>query len=189
MMNADGRTSTQQKFISRIHGKHDFEVRGEPYVCTHIPPLVLIGIARRLAPFVRSFTSMSVAFEGMASQKAAPEGGEVLVISRAEALDRIVGGVAPVLDALAQMPEADQNYVVEACLKVTVTKRPGGGNGARGEIWTEGAGPMPSLSAGDLLGITAQVLNWELPTLWSELQELGGMFQGIVGAAASMKGA
>lgn len=182
-------TTHQRKFLERVHGNHNFEVRGEPYACTHIPPLVLIGIARRLAPFVRSFTSMSVAFEGMASQKATPEGSEPPPISRAEALDRIVGGVAPVLDTLAQMPEADQNYVVEACLKVTVTKRQGGGNGARGEIWTEGAGPMPSLSAGDVLGITAQVLNWELPALWSELQELGGMFQGIVGAAASMKGA
>lgn len=184
-MDFEDRTPAQKKFFERTLGKHRFTVQGDTFVATHVPPLKLIGIARRLAPFVRSFTSMSVAFEAMSTaDRTTAKDGDGPAISRAEALDRVVSGVSPVLTALAEMSEPDQDYIISNCLGVTVrvesVPRPT-------PLLRDDGKPLDGLSAGEILGVTAEVLNWELPALWAEIQQLGGLFQGIVTSATAVQ--
>jgi hypothetical protein len=164
---------------------HEFQVLGNTYRANRLPPLTVIGIARRISPFVKPFVSAGLAYEEMAkSVGKGDDQGEGL--TKMQAMDRIFGGVTPVLDALARMPEDDQNYLITACLRVTRSSA----SQYQQELWMDewGKPTDPAMTAGDILGVTAEVLVWAMPELFGELQNIGsslkGAFTAIAGSGA-----
>lgn len=154
------------------------EALGFEYAVRRIPPLKVIGIARRLSAFGDSALASAAAttraqrIRAKERQKALEEAnaeGAAEEETKLEAQAFIVHLFAPVLDALARMPEDDQNYIVEACLRCVADPL----DRAHPSLWDDAAGaPVMVLSAGDVLTITGEVLKLILPELWEELQQV-----------------
>jgi hypothetical protein len=179
---AEQREQISEK-VKRATRLHEFQVLGVTYRANRLPPLTVIGIARRISPFVKPFVSAGLAYEDIAKGTAQDSAtGQAESITRMQAMDRIFSSVTPVLDALAQMPEADQNYLIAACLRVTRSSA----SGYQQELWVEewGKPSDASMTAGDILGVTAEVLVWTMPELFGELQNIGASLQGAFSAIA-----
>lgn len=171
--------------VSRI------EALGVEYAVQRVPPLKVIGIARRLSAFANSALASAAAasraqrVRAKARQKAIEEaaaaGTEAEEETKLEAQAFIADLFSPVLDAFARMPEDDQTYIVEACLRCVNDPS----NRAHPTLWDDAAGsPVMILSAGDVLAITGEVLKIILPELWEELQQvMGSIAASFVGGA------
>ena len=63
-------------------------------------------------------------------------------MSRLEAYNHLADAGGPILNALAQMSEADQNYVIAACLRVTYDPT----NKAHPEMWDPATGAWSQMA-------------------------------------------
>lgn len=86
----------------------NFEIKGVKYQSGKMDAMVAFHVTRRLAPVVPSFKSIfATAGDG-------------------ETRD-ILTALEPLADAIAKMSDADTEYILGACMKVTSREQPGGG--------------------------------------------------------------
>ncbi|SDO51983.1 hypothetical protein SAMN05216360_12534 [Methylobacterium phyllostachyos] len=154
-------------------------VLNRTYTLGRVPPLEVIGIGRRLAPFMRPLIAFGLSIEKLRK----PEGEDAPAVegmSRLEMYNHLADAGGPILDALAQMSEPDQNYVIAACLRVTYDPT----NKISPEMWDATTDrPVSQATAGEVLALTVEQLKLILPELWSELGEVRNSFAGMLTAA------
>lgn len=123
----------------------EFEINGQTYQSGKMDAFKQFHVSRRLAPV----------FGGLASS-ASKEAGDFSQF------------LQPIAEAVAQMPDTDCDYVLQACL--SVTKRQQGNSWA--PVYSPQAKAMmfQDIDLGAMLQITAKVIQ----------DNLGGFFQGAV---------
>lgn len=123
----------------------EFEISGQTYECGKMDAFKQFHVSRRLAPV----------FGGLASSasKASADFSQFL---------------QPIAEAVAHMPDADCDYVLQACLSVTRRKQESGW----ANVYNVQAKAMmfQDIDLGAMLQITAKVIQ----------DNLGGFFQGAV---------
>ena len=155
-------------------------VMNRTYTLGRVPPLDVIGIGRRLAPFMRPLIAFGLSIEKLRKPEGEEDAPSVEGMTRLAMYNHLADAGGPILDALAQMSEPDQNYVIAACLRVTYDPT----NKAHPEMWDLTADkPVSQATAGEVLALTVEQLKLILPELWSDLGEVRNSFAGMLTAA------
>lgn len=170
-----------------------FAVGAMKVAARRMKPLTVIHVARRLAPVLLAVQGMR-AGSGDGPEKASevkfdPSSPEDALraakeIAAMDAPERTAVSFSPLVEALAQLSDADTNYVLEACL--SLCQRVHGGPPI--PMWVSGtmghAGrPADDLSAGEILSIAGNVLAATFNEMMDDLPNLG--LPGFDGGAKS----
>jgi len=121
----------------------EFEVAGQRYRAEKLDAFKQLHVSRKIAPIVPKLLPMFMKF---AEQKGALQDD---IASMAEAFE-------PLAQALAEMPDADCEYVFNACLGMVMRNHQG--NWA--SIWTGGSLMFDDIDLGAMVQIAAKVI-WD----------------------------
>lgn len=121
----------------------EFEVAGQRYRAEKLDAFKQLHVSRKIAPIVPKLLPMFMKF---AEQKGALQDD---IAGMAEAFE-------PLAQALAEMPDADCEYVFNACLGMVMRNQQG--NWA--SIWAGGSLMFDDIDLGAMVQITAKVI-WD----------------------------
>jgi hypothetical protein len=112
----------------------DLEINGVTYRTGKLDAFKQLHVARRIAPLLGK---VGPALAGFAAAQAPGEGGMPPAPPSLDDLSRLL---APVADALAALPDADCNYVLQTCLSVCQRQLPG--QAGWQVVWNAAAGQL-----------------------------------------------
>ncbi|RQR87727.1 MULTISPECIES: phage tail assembly chaperone [unclassified Burkholderia] len=121
----------------------EFEVSGQRYRAEKLDAFKQLHVSRKIAPIIPKLLPMFMKF---AEQKNALQDD---ISGMAEAFE-------PLAQALAEMPDADCEYVFNACLSMVMRNHQG--NWA--SIWTGGSLMFDDIDLGAMVQITSKVI-WD----------------------------
>lgn len=90
----------------------EFEVGGQRYQSAKMAAKTQFHVARRLAPVLKSFDSVLRGIGDRAAGAADDDG--------------MLGSIAPFVQALHDISDADADYIIDECLRVVSRELPGG---------------------------------------------------------------
>jgi hypothetical protein len=125
----------------------EFTVGLHTYKAAPLSALAQFHLARKLSPVIAPFleTALPVlnkAADGLSTRD----------------LPALLKDVSPFLKVLAELPEAEVNYVIETCLATVTRKEPKGGGWS--PVWSKAGGAMmfDDIKMPDMLVIAAHVI-------------------------------
>lgn len=168
----------------QLVGSSTFVVGNTKVIARRMKPLTVIHVARRLAPVLLAVQTMragngDVVVEKAGEVKFDPTNPEDALraareIAAMDAPARASVSFAPLVEALAELSDADTNYVLEACL--SLCRYTGPFNDAR-QAWAGAPGhsgsPAAELTAGEIMSIAGNVLALTFNELMEDLPNLG----------------
>lgn len=121
----------------------EFEIAGQRYRAEKLDAFKQLHVSRKIAPIIPKLLPMFMKF---AEQKGALRDD---IAGMAEAFE-------PLAQALAEMPDADCEYVFNACLGVVMRNH----QNSWASIWTGGSLMFDDIDLGAMIQITAKVI-WD----------------------------
>jgi len=131
----------------------EFEIAGHRYRAEKLDAFKQLHVSRKIAPIVPKLLPMFLKFSTMGDSMKADLAG-------------MASAFEPLAQALAEMPDADCEYVFNACLGVVARHQQG--NWA--SIWTNGGLMFDDIDLGVMVQIAAKVI-WD---------SLGNFIQGLL---------
>lgn len=123
----------------------EFEISGQRYRAERLDAFKQLHVSRKIAPIIPKLLPMFVKFAGKAD-------------ALKDDLDGMAEAFEPLAQALAEMPDADCEYVFNACLSVVMRNQQG--NWA--SVWSQGAKSLmfDDIDLGVMVQIAAKVI-WD----------------------------
>lgn len=147
-------------------------VGGTDFIIHRMKPLAVIAVARRLAPLLGILKNMRDEAEAPKEAALPSEDAKVTAPTSDQSFANAMDRFGPLLDGLARLPEDDVNFVIGACLGCVQMR----GSGPP-RVWSAEHGRLTddSLSPGDVMSLTGQVLFKVFEELVGDLPDLGLM--------------
>ena len=147
-----------------------FIIGSNTYNTGKLSAFTQLHISRRLAPCFGKLAALM----GAGVTPTRDSAGEITGVDGD--MDTII---SPLMQAIHDMPDADVEFIINACLAVTERKQPGGGFAP---VFAQGV-PMYPLPLPEMLGITYQVIKENMTDFFTALPS-GFNLEGAVRAAA-----
>lgn len=149
-----------------------FEVGGTKFYAMRMKPLVVIGVARRLAPVLMIVRGLQAASPKVDPGTGAGDAADAHPEPQTPPQDAVgvLGKAAPMLEALSRLSDDDVNAVIGACL--SVVRRP---DLALPSLWNASAQTVAdqTLTAGEVMGVVGNVLAKVFGDLMQDLPSIG----------------
>lgn len=117
---------------------NEFPVAGHNYRASKMDALRQFHVVRRLAPLLAGFGNLSEL--------------------RTMGLDELLSNIGPGLDALAEMPDKDADYVIHGCLSVVQREHEGGW----APVFARGVLMFQDIELPEMLQLVGKVLEADL---------------------------